>query len=125
MASNDRFEYSQLVHTVRIENAVTRANFCKTIRDTKAKYGLSLTVPILLNLGVQVWKPSAYTSNTWAGGNVIVFNDSINNSSDEDDMVFAVCDFITYNTTIDRWKLRLMYGTDNNFSDVGFLWVKV
>lgn len=127
MAASDRFEYGHLTHTARIDSAVTRAKFCQTILDAKNKYGLSLVVPVLLNLYDQVWKPTAFTDvNYWVGGEAIIFNDTLypEETGGQKAGVFAVCDFVTYNNSIDRWKLRITWGEQENFSDVGFLWVK-
>lgn len=127
MASGTRFEYSHETHTCRIPEAVTRAKFCQSIIDTKNKYGLSLMVPVLLNLYAQVWKPSAFTDvDYWAGGNAIIFNNVLypDEIGGKKAGIFAVVDLITYNNVMDRYKLRILWGEKEDFSDVGFSWVK-
>ena len=127
MASSNRFEYSHETHTCRISTAVTRAQFCRSILDTKNKYGLSLLVPVLLNLYSQVWKPSAFTDvGYWAAGQAIIFNDTLypEETGGNKAGIFAVVDLVTYNSSIDRYKLRILWGDKEDFSDVGFLWVK-
>lgn len=126
MAASDRFEYSHEIHTARIPEAVTKAKFCQTINNVKLKYGLSVMVPVLLNLAAQVWKPTKYVSADWVGGNAIIFNDSlyVEEAGGAKASIFCVCDFITYTPTIDRWRLRIMWGDKEDFSDVELLWVK-
>lgn len=124
MASSTRFEYSHEKQTIRIADAVTIAQFCTKIRDTKVKYGISLLVPILLNLSAQVWKPSAYTYQSWVAGNAIVFNEDM--YVEEEDgakaTIFCMVDLIDCTNSMNRWRLRIQYGNDENFSDVKFAW---
>ena len=124
MASSTRFEYSHEKQTIRIADAITRAQFCTKIKDTKVKYGLSLLVPILLNLSAQVWKPSAYTYQSWVAGNAIVFNEDmyVEEEGGAKAAIFCMVDLIDYTDSMNRWKLRIQYGNDENFSDVKFAW---
>lgn len=122
MASSTRFEFSHEKQTIRITDAITRAQLCTKIKDTKVKYGLSLLVPILLNLSVQVWKPSAFTDKAWVAGNAIVFNEDmyVDEEGGAKAAIFCMVDLIDYTDSMNRWKLRILYGNDENFSDVKF-----
>lgn len=124
MASSNRVEYSHEIHTARFASAITFQNFCKGVNNVKLKYGLSVVVPVLLNVAAQTWKPADYTFTSWLGGNIIIFNDAryVEEEGGVKATIFCMVDLIDYTDSMNRWKLRIQYGNDENFSDVKFAW---
>lgn len=125
MASSNRVEYSHEIHTARFASAVTFQNFCKGVNNVKLKYGLSVVVPVLLNVAAQTWKPADYTFTSWLGGNIIIFNDArYVEESGTYATIFATGDFMTYDTNCTRYRIRILWGSADDFSKATYNWVK-